>query len=150
MPTFKSLKQLEKYAKQKVESAVKSPLVDAVFSQAMQDSVEVEVYSYYQAQEYQNRYDKGGLSDMSNMQFTSHKTNGNTVVSNFENLTVGVDSMNGQYISEVIENGSTTAWATPDGAWADPRPFTKATADRLNNSEYNGYLKVVLETEINS
>ena len=150
MPTFKNLKQLEKFVQKKVESAVKSPFVDSVFSQAMQESVEVEVYSYYQAQEYENRFDKDGLSDMSNMQFTSHKKEGKTIVSNFENLTVGVDSMKGQYLSEMIENGSDTAWSTPDGAWSDPRPFAKATADRLNNSEYNNYLKVVLETEINS
>ncbi len=150
MPTFKNLKQLEKYVQKKVESAVKSPFVDTVFSQAMQDSVEVEVYSYYQAQEYENRFDKDGLSDMNNMQFTSHKKEGKTIVCNFENLTVGVDSMKGQYISEMIENGSDTAWSTPNGAWADARPFAKATADRLNNSEYNSYLKVVLETEINN
>ena len=149
MPTFKSLKQLQKYADKQVQQAMASPLVHSVFSQAMQDSVETEVYTYYQAQEYENRYDDGGLSDMANMQFTSTLKFGNTYISEFENLTVGVDSMEGKYISELIENGGTEGWANPNGAWSDPRPFAHATAQKLNFSEYNGYLKVVLEREIN-
>lgn len=150
MPTFKNLKQLQKYADKQVQKAITSPILSSVFAQAMQESVDTEVYAYYQAQEYENRGDDGGLSDMNNMQFTSTLKIGNTYISEFENLTVGVDSMEGKYISELIENGGTEGWANPNGIWTDPRPFAQATALRLNHSDYNGYIKVVLETEINS
>lgn len=133
-----------------IEEAVQSPLVQAVFAQAMQESVHTEVYEYYEALTYENRADKGGLSDTENMVFTKHMKVGNTVVSDFENITVGVDTMEGKFISELIENGGTQGWASPTGAWTDPRPFAQATVNKLNNSEYNKYLKVLLEKEINN
>lgn len=168
LPSVNNFKDLEKLVQKKIAKTVKSPQVLKVFRQAMVDSVYTEVYDYYQPSEYERRYDDGGLSDARNMAFTSHELKGNTFVSDFENLTVGsdatvydypTDSMNGYFISDLIENGSNNThtspansengWYNPDGRWADPRPFAKATAEKLNRTTYNKHLKDALERGIN-
>lgn len=152
MPTFSNIKDLEKYVQGKVKDTIKSPQVLNVFRHAMVDSVYTEVYDYYEP-----RYDAVGLSDARNMVFTKHKLNGNTFASDFENLTS--DSMDGYFISELIENGSDiqhtssnseNGWYNPDEKWAEPRPFAKATAEKLDKTTYNKHLKNVLEQGINN
>lgn len=169
MPTFSNLKDLKKFAQGKVKDTVKKPKVLSAFRHAMVDAVYTEVYDAYDSEYYDNRYEDGGLSDARNMVFTEHKLVGDTFTSNFENLTVGsdarfndhpTDSMSGYFISELIENGSdfqhtspsnaTNGWYKPDGAWADPRPFAKATAEKLNKTTHNKILKHALEHGINN
>ncbi len=176
MPKFRNLKDLEKYVQQKVEKAVKGNRVSSIFKHTMQDKVYTEVYDYYTPKEYERRGANEGLADANNMNFTEHKKEGNTLVSLFENLTVGnsdpeyghpTDSMNGYFISSLIENGSTNIHTTDSnssngwysithldgskGEWTDARPFAKATAQTLNDpsSPFNKALKLILETEIN-
>ena len=168
MPTFSNIKDLKKFVQGKVKNTTKSPQVLSAFRKAMVDAVYTEVYDYYEPQVYDRRYEDGGLSDARNMVFTEHKLVGNTFTSNFENLTVGsdadvykhpTDSMSGYFISELIENGSdfqhtsssnaTNGWYDPDGAWADPRPFAKATAEKLDRTTHNKILKHALEHGIN-
>ncbi|MGE8033868.1 hypothetical protein [Lysinibacillus sp. NPDC093692] len=152
MPTFSNIKDLEKYVQGKVKDTIKSPQVLNVFRHAMVDSVYTEVYDYYE-----RSYDAGSLSDARNMVFTKHKLNGNTFASDFENLTS--DSMDGYFISELIENGSDVqhtssnsenGWYNPDEKWAEPRPFAKATAEKLDKTTYNKHLKKALEQGINN
>lgn len=169
MPKFSNLKDLEKFVQSKVKDTVKSPKVLSAFRHAMVESVYSEVYDHYDSQFYDNRYEDGGLSDARNMVFTEHKLNGNTLTSDFENLTVGsneevyghpTDSMSGYFISELIEKGSDfqhtspsnseNGWYNPDGKWADPRPFAKATAEKLNKTTHNKILKNALEHGINN
>ncbi|MEQ6356550.1 hypothetical protein ABNX05_18160 [Lysinibacillus sp. M3] len=157
MPTFSNIKDLEKYVQGKVKDTIKSPQVLNVFRHAMVDSVYTEVNDYYDPHAYERSYDVGGLSDARNMVFTKHKLNGNTFASDFENLTS--DSMDGYFISELIENGSDiqhtssnseNGWFNPDEKWAEPRPFAKATAEKLDKTTYNKHLKNVLEQGINN
>lgn len=148
---------------------VKSPKVLSTFRQAMVDSVYTEVYDAYDSTLYENRYEDGGLSDARNMVFTQHVLVGDTLVSDFENLTVGsdkpfgdfpTDSMDGFFISELIENGSDVqhnspsnsenGWYKPDGKWAEPRPFAKATAEKLDRTSYNQHLKNAIERGMNN
>lgn len=152
MPTFSNIKDLEKYVQGKVKDTIKSPQVLNVFRHAMVDSVYTEVYDYYEP-----RYEAGGLSDARNMVFTKHKLNGNTFASDFENLTS--DSVDSYFISELIENGSDVkhtssnsrdGWYNPDEKWAEPRPFAKATAEKLDKTTYNKHLKNALEQGINN
>lgn len=152
-----------------MKKTVKSPQVLSAFRHAMVDSVYTEVYDYYEPHAYDRRYEDGGLSDARNMVFTEHKLDGKTFTSNFENLTVGsdsevyghpTDSMSGYFISELIEKGidfqhtspsnSENGWYDPDGKWADPRPFAKATAIKLDKTTHNKILKNALEHGINN
>ena len=171
MPTFKNLKELEKFVQKKTEKAIKSEAVSSVFKFTMADKVETEVYAYYpEPYAYKRRGEDGGLSDENNMSFTEHTKDGNTLVSLFENLTVGnekdgilgheEDSMKGYFISSLIENGSSNIHTTPRnsedgwyalGRWSDPRPFAKATASELNTTGtmMNRVLKDTLEHQIN-
>lgn len=169
MPTFKSLKDLEKFANKKIRKTVASKPIQNIFKSAMFDAVYEEVYEYYEPSHYERRYEDGGLSDARNMSFTSHEKIGNTLSSDFENLTVGnsegvyyrkEDSMSGYFISHMIEHGSDVAhiqpanvedgWYNPDGRWADPRPFAKATAQKLNSTTHNARLKSALDNGINN
>lgn len=169
MPTFSNIKDLEKYVQGQVKKTVKSPQVLSAFRQAMVDSVYTEVYDYYEPRVYERRYEDGGLSDARNMVFTEHKLDRKTFTSNFENLTVGsdsevyghpTDSMSGYFISELIEKGSDfqhnspsnseNGWYDPEGKWADPRPFAKATAIKLDKTTHNKILKNALEHGINN
>lgn len=175
MPTFKNLKQLEKYVQKKVEGAVKSEAVASIFKYTMSEKVQSEVYDYYpDPRVYDRREKDGGLSDERNMVFTEHTKVNNTLVSLFENLTVGnerelnidsvpysADSMKGYFISSLIENGSNNVHTSSSnsengwyelGKWSDPRPFAKATANELNSTgtPLNNALKATLEHKINN
>lgn len=164
MPSFRNLKDLEKYVENKVRQTIlKDKSIQDTFKDAMQVSVYTEVYDYYRPStenepfEYERRYTDGGLGDTDNMVFTSHKLNGKTFESLFENVATGsdspvyglpTDSMNNYFISEMIEIGDEDDWYDPDGDWSDPRPFAKATAQRLN-STYSSRIKKTLENGIN-
>lgn len=160
MPEFSDFKKLENYILSKISQAVESVAVEDVFSDAMQESVEEVVYDAYEPRgRYERRENNGGLSDVRNMSFTSTSFDGKTFISDFENLTVGQDSMKGNYISELIEEGSNNiltgegnkenGWYSL-GEWSKPRPFAQETANKLDNTGlHNTKLKDVLEREIN-
>lgn len=169
LPKFRNLKDLEKYVQQKVEKTIKSEMVQDVFKDAMQDSVHGEVYAQYKPLQYERRGDNDGLSDKDNMIFTQHTKQDKTLVSLFENVTVGsdypaydheTDSMNGYFISNLIEHGSDNIHETPSnstngwyelGKWSEARPFVLETALMLNNpSFFNARLKWALEKGINN
>lgn len=182
---FRNLKDLEKYAKKKVEEAMQSQSVASVFKTAMQQNVYTEVYDAYDPLQYERRDESDGLADQDNMFFTKHVAEGKrTLVSLFENMTLGnervhdpevdgqiygnkFDSMSGQFISSLIEHGSTNmhtsnantenGWYSithsngKTGEWTYPRPFAFATAQTLNNPTLlNKVLKEALEYGINN
>lgn len=158
MVVFTDFKKLEKYILQQMNKATQSTSVEDIFKEAMVESVQEEVYDKYEPHKYKRRKTKDGLIDENNMYFTSTSINGKEISSEFENLTLGVDSMKDNYISELIEDGSNNILTTSGnsengwyklGVWSEPRPFAKETAEKLNSGSHNSKLKSALEKEIN-
>lgn len=137
MPTFKSLKDLENYANSQILHSIKVNLaLEDLFAEAMYDVIYTNVYSVYQPVEYERREEKEGLLDEKNMRFTEHSQLGSKKISSlFENVAQGQDTMEGKYISEMIELGIKEPYNNPNGIWAEPRPFTDDTTRYLNTAK---------------
>lgn len=158
---FTSLKDLEAYVQDIVLDSIEDNMaLESEMKDAMQDAVSKSVYDAYRPDPqtgepvvYARRYERGGLGDKRNMYFTYHSKTNKGTVSYFENTTRGsgfpaygnpTDSMEGRFISELIENGQqgTTTGGTwyEQGEWSQPRPFAKTTVDYLLDDAYYPYL----------
>lgn len=110
-----------------------------VTADTMREVILNNVYDMFNPREYDRRGDDDGFSDVNNMVFTNVQPNGNTVNLTFENITQGNDSMSGERIDEMLENGN--------GKWdknvydnqgrlnSAPRPFAEDTVEALQSNE---------------
>lgn len=105
-----------------------------VTADTMQEVIEPNVYDAYTPKKYERRGAEGGFLDKSNMVFTDVQTNGNSVNLTFENITTGNDSMSGERIDDLFENGNGT-WENSNGRWVNKRPFLDDTVEALNNNK---------------
>lgn len=136
MPQFKNLSTLEDYVKKKVFESVHTNLaLEDVFAETMQEVIQKNVYDVYSPVQYERRGDNGGFLDTRGMHFTNHTVEGKRIVSTFENLAQGQDTMVGKYIAEMIEKGIKEPYNNPDGPWAEPRPFLEDTAQVLRTTK---------------
>ncbi|MFJ7982430.1 hypothetical protein ACIQ1D_19390 [Lysinibacillus xylanilyticus] len=143
MPTFRNLKDLERFANAQILQSISVNLaLENLFAEAMYDVIWTNVYSVYEPIEYERREEDGGLLDERNMRFTEHIPISSKLISSlFENLAEGKDTMEGQYISEMIEKGIKEPYNNPDGIWAEPRPFTSDTTRYLNTAKNSELLQ---------
>lgn len=129
---FANLSELESYLQNNLPKLIiEDKGIENILKRTMQEAVKDVVYEHYYPTQYKRRGDNGGLSDVRLMQFTDAFLNGTTFTMIFENLAKGRDSLNGEYISETIENGIEDNWYNPNGAWSDSRPFVKETAKNI-------------------
>ncbi len=105
-----------------------------VTADTMQEVIETNVYDAYTPKKYQRRGTEDGFLDTNNMVFTDVQSSGNSVNLTFENITTGNDSMSGQRLDDLFENGNGT-WDNPNGSWANKRPFVEDTIDSLNQNK---------------
>ena len=150
MPQFKNLSTLEDYVKKKVLESIQTNLgLEDIFAETMQEVIQKNVYDVYTPVEYERRGEQGGFLDTRFMHFTNHIAEGSRIVSTFENLAQGQDTMVGKYIAEMIEKGLKEPYNNPDGPWAEPRPFLEDTAQVLETTkrdEVIGAFKIGLIT----
>jgi len=108
-------------------------------AETMSNVIKDNVYAAFTPEEYVRRGDDGGFSDTDNMVFTDVQTMGNQINLTFENITEGNDSMEGQKIADLFENGN-GKWdkeVTDDEGRlnTDKRPFIEDTITELNRSK---------------
>ena len=128
---FRSLKELEKYIANNVPDIImRDRNVERVLKGTMQQSVYDVVYSHYIPHEYKRRGNNGGLRDTRTMEITEAIVKNGKFQMIFENLAEGNDTLQGQYLTDTIEEGIKSNW-NKQGVWSEPRPFVKETMDRI-------------------
>ena len=147
MAQFKDLKSLETYLTQAVgEIASNSMELEDTMAETMRQAVYDIVYDAYSPTQYERRADKGGLSDVDNMVITSADMRNGKVLLSFENITSGVDTLEGKRLDDTINDGIAGNWANPNGSWSEPRRFIEETRERLQQK--SGELTRELEKEL--
>lgn len=130
--TFTDLAKLEKYIQTQFANNVwKNQGIKDVIAEEMSQAVVDIVYTAYEPTQYERRRDDDGLSDVRNVEITYIDTVPNGVSVIVENLTEGEDSMQGKFITDLIEEGGIKEWNNPNGVWTEPRPFVEETINRL-------------------
>ena len=145
---FKDLKSLQKHVEEIAPIYLTGSSVGDVLAKTMRNSVKEVVYKPRKPKKYKRRKNDGGLSDMRNMQWTSFSVKDGVLSLVFENLTTGqthqipiydnpVDSMEGQYITDLIEEGAVGGsgeWYDYSGEWIAPRPFVADAIKKLKSN----------------
>lgn len=145
---FKNLSDLKRYMTQQSTSILHDKKVETILAKEMQKAVHMVVYSHYAPKVYPRRKNKGGLSDTDNMKIVNVDVDENANVRlSFENLTQGqthftpiyshsLDSMHGEFITDLIEEGSGTGTGEwyHEGAWSEARPFVQQTIANINKN----------------
>lgn len=108
--------------------------ITKLIAQTVSDKVESEVYSKHDPKSYKRRGKKNGLADPENVERVSFGSANSTIQMVYENITEGADNLKGKELTDVIEEGDTSAWANPDGVWALPRPFIEPAIEELQES----------------
>ena len=133
--TFTDLAKLEKYIQTQFANNVwKNQGIKDVVAEEMSQAVVDVVYSAHEPTQYDRRRDNDGLSDVSNVEITYIDTVPSGVSVIVENLTEGEDSMQGKFITDLIEEGGVKGWNNPNGVWTEPRPFVETTIERLKTN----------------
>ena len=140
MPTFSSLKEMEKYIETQLQNIMENEVAETV-KDNMHEAIQTSVYDMYSPTYYTRRYDNGGLGDINKMDVTPI-TNGIEVKDN-----APLDNGRNDYaLDDIIVNRGVLGY--PQG-----RDFYESTADRLNqNKEHiialkNGLKKRGIEIE---
>lgn len=143
MPTFSSLKEMEKYIEIQLQDTMEKEVAETV-KDNMHEAIQTSVYGMYSPTYYHRRYDNGGLGDINKMDITPIE-NGIEIKDN-----APLDNDRNDYaLDDIIVNRGVLGY--PQG-----RDFYEATADRLNkNKEHiialkNGLKKrgIEIETDI--
>ena len=143
MPTFSSLKDLEKYIETQLQDVMEDEVAETV-KDNMHEAIQTSVYDMYSPTYYHRRYDNGGLGDINKMDVTPIEK-GIEIKDN-----APLDNGRNDYaLDDIIVNRGVLGY--PQG-----RDFYEATADRLNqNKEHiialkNGLKKrgIEIETDI--
>jgi len=145
---FNNLDEIEAYLQKNVmEILSRDASIERILSETMSQAVIDVVYGSYAPTQYERRADESGLSDVRNMVISDWGVRDGKVFLIFENLTEGVDSMEGKFIGDMIEYGIKELWNNPAGEWSEPRPFSEETVNRLNAdpSELLSALRTALE-----
>ena len=110
-------------------------------AETMHEKIISNVYDAFTPTEYKRRGNDEGFSDMNNMQFTSVDVSNGAVRFVFENTTEGNDSMSGQELTDMFEQGIKGNWYNPDvmdnqgRINSSPRPFIDDTISELNQNK---------------
>ena len=132
----KNLAELEQYLKSTIPNAVSgNSIIREVVAQKMQYAVEDVVYEHHEPEQYERREDDGGLSDMDNMQITNIRNVGKGVLLEVSNLTMGADSLTGEYLTPTIVQGIKSNWDDPNGPWSEKRDFLSQTVEYLEDDD---------------
>lgn len=128
---FNNLKEIENYIKSHIpENILQSRDVENILKKEMRQAVYDVVYSAYEPEVYERRGESGGLADMRTMEITDAIMNGDTFTIIFQNLAEGNDTLDGQYLTDTIEEGIASNWER-EGIWSLPRPFVYETAEAI-------------------
>lgn len=142
MPEFSSLKALEKYLQDKIDSALLVEVARGVKEVEQQAILDV-VYDAYTPNVYSRRGVSGGLADKENMT-ESLVAPGELWVENYTPFNGGYNTLNhGFGLDELVEFGDYSSGycydypfsTTQEPTFIYPRPFTQETIDRLNKSK---------------
>lgn len=142
MPEIRSLKALEKYLQDKIDSALLVEVAAGV-KEVEQQAIQDVVYKAYTPYMYQRRDKKGGLADIQNMT-ESLVAPGELWVENYTPFNDEYDTMNhGFGLDELVEFGDYGSGYCYDYPYSTvqeptflyPRPFTQETVDRLHQSK---------------
>ena len=162
MPSFKNLKELEKYLNQKIKKAMQNEVAEKV-RDIQQEKIDEEVYDVYNVvggshQEpyvYDRRRNHGGLRDRRNM-IADVKENSDGVELSVENITKAQDQ---SYINlaGLIEYGDESEYGyyeykdnRDDTGWQyrQPRPFIEETRKEIaKTNAHVGALKKGLQKQ---
>lgn len=138
MATFKNLKDLQNWLEpQLADMLLDSMEVESVLQDAMAKAIVEKVYNVYHPEVYERRGFNGGLSDPRNMKITGISVQNGMIKLTFENLTMGADNLENEYIGDLIEYGegfNGKHWQNSQGEWAKPRPFSAEAARSLNEN----------------
>ncbi len=142
MPEFRSLKDLENYLQDKIDSALLVE-VAAGIKEVEQTAIQDIVYNTYDPFVYSRRGTHGGLADKDNMT-ESLVASGELWIENYTPFNEGYDTLNhGFGLDELVEYGDYSSGFYYDYPYSTyqeptflyPRPFTQETIDRLNKSK---------------
>lgn len=142
MPVIRSLKALEDYLLDKIDSVLLDEVASGV-KDTEQQVIQDVVYSAYSPNVYSRRGANGGLSDKENMT-ESLVAPGELWVENFTPFNDGYDTLNhGFGLDELVEYGDYSSGYCYDYPFSKaqeptflyPRPFTQETMDRLNKTK---------------
>ena len=126
MPTFSSLKEMEKYIQDKINQSLKddvAPVVKEIMSAEVQNTV----YSVYEPKRYERRYDNGGLMSENNMKAIPIK-DGVIAISN--ETPFNGKNYSGKSLTEVVVTGEGYTYDYPY-EYNQPRDFIEATREDL-------------------
>lgn len=140
---FSSVQELSNYLKNPAlnSSIFSNELIRKRVATQMSKAVQEVVYNAYLPEQYVRRGKDGGLGDPENVRITEVKVIGNSVRIYINNITQGqdrfipiygrqVDSLDGQYIAETINDGIENDWIL-SGEWSKARPFIQKTIDNI-------------------
>jgi hypothetical protein len=144
MPTFKSIKELHEFLKDKVIRGILDNEMAEMVKRVEQEAIEEVVYQVYTPQEYKRRGHSGGLIDKDYMEHSVSEDG--TVLEvindtppnygyggeeNVEDLPALVEFGHGSWY-----RGRQQFYTYPsDKRFIQPRPFTKATRDKIEQEK---------------
>lgn len=126
MPTFSSLKEMEKYIQDEINKSLKNDVAPVV-KEVMSAEVQNTVYSVYEPKMYKRRYNNGGLMSENNMNDTLIK-DGVIAVSN--DTPFNGKNYSGKTLTEVVVTGEGYTYDYPY-EYNQPRDFIEATRKDL-------------------
>lgn len=133
---YNDLKSMEKALTQQILSDTgKNDKLQKIIAKTVSNKAQTEVYDKFTPYYYQRRGIKGGLADPDNVERTSIGSSGNQIKLVYENTTEGVDTLQEQSLTDVIEEGRKEAWSNPEGVWSLPRPFIEPAIQELKDSD---------------
>lgn len=125
MPQFKSISEMKKYLLNLANQNPNDSNLKDTLADTMSNVIKDNVYDAFNPESYERRGDDGGFSDTNNMVFTNTEIVGDKLQLTFENITTGADSMYGERLDALFENG--------DGHWDNPEVYDDW--DRKNSSK---------------
>lgn len=133
---YSDLKSMEKALTQQIlKDTGKNDKLQKVVAKEVSDKAQTEVYDKFTPYYYQRRGKRGGLADPENVERTFIGMSGNKIKLVYENTTEGVDTLQEQSLTDVIEEGQREAWSNPEGVWSLPRPFIEPAIQELKDSD---------------
>lgn len=138
----KNLKQLEDAVRAKLnENKSFASNLENKSAEIMSDRIKENVYEAYTPSEYNRRGDEGGFSDARGIVFTDVNNTNNGLLLKLENTNTGNDSMEGEMLTNMFENGIQDNWDNPYAMDAygrivsNERPFIDDTISDLKQNK---------------
>ena len=145
MPTFKSVKELEKYLQEQIMDSLKTDVAEKTI-ELEKEHVKIDVYDAYDPTQYVRRKEDGGLLDDKNY-LVEEIENGIKISNITRDNGYATPSDPDRYVTPIVEYGVGYTWEHSKIYHKQPypRPFIEETRKDLKKGKLKEFMKKALE-----